>query len=64
MDLGNKIAFYRKQKNLSQEKFAEYLNVSRQTVYKWEASLNKPKIDKLREIINILGITYDDLLEK
>ena len=64
MDLGEKIAFYRKQKKISQEKFAEYLNVSRQTVYKWEVSLNKPKLDKLREIINILEITYDDLLKK
>ena len=62
LELGEKITFYRKNKHISQEKFAELLNVSRQTVYKWEASLNKPKIDKLQEIITLFEISYDDLL--
>ena len=64
MELGEKIAFYRKEKHITQEKFAEYLNVSRQTVFKWEASLNKPRIEKLQEIITLLEISYDDLLGK
>ena len=63
MDLGQNIAKYRKLNNLTQEKFADELNVSRQTVYKWEASLRKPKLDKLKKIIEILKITYEDLLE-
>ncbi len=63
MDLGQNIAKYRKLNNLTQEKFADELNVSRQTVYKWEASLSKPKLDKLKKIIEILKITYEDLLE-
>jgi len=63
MDLGQNIAKYRKLNNLTQEKFADELNVSRQTVYKWEASLSKPKLDKLKKIIKLLKITYEDLLE-
>lgn len=63
MELGERIAYYRKKKKLTQEELAYYLNVSRQTVYKWEASLSKPKLDKLRRIIRLLDITYDDLLD-
>ena len=63
MDLGQNMAKYRKLNNLTQEKFADELNVSRQTVYKWEASLSKPKLDKLKKIIKLLKITYEDLLE-
>lgn len=63
MEIGEKIAYYRKKKNLTQEELAYYLNVSRQTVYKWEACLTKPKIEKLRRITKLLGISYDDLLD-
>lgn len=62
MRLGENIMKYRKQKNLTQEDFAEALNVSRQTVYKWEASLSKPKLDKLKQITELLEITYEELL--
>jgi len=61
--LGEKISFYRKKTNMTQEEFADALNVSRQTVYKWEASLSKPKLEKLKQIISLLNITYEDLLE-
>lgn len=63
MKLGEKISFYRKKTNMTQEEFADALNVSRQTVYKWEASLSKPKLEKLKQIISLLNITYEDLLE-
>lgn len=62
MRLGENIMKYRKQKNLTQEDFAEALNVSRQTVYKWEASISKPKLDKLKQITELLEITYEELL--
>lgn len=63
MKLGEKISFYRKKTNMTQEEFADALNVSRQTVYKWEASISKPKLEKLKQIISLLNITYEDLLE-
>lgn len=63
MEIGKKISFYRKQKGLTQEKLAELMNVSRQTIYKWEASINKPTINKIKVLISILEINYDDLLD-
>ncbi len=62
MKLGENISKYRKEKNLTQEDLADALNVSRQTVYKWEASLSKPKLDKLKQITELLDITYEELL--
>ena len=44
MTLGHRIQQKRKEKGLSQEKLGEQLNVSRQTVYKWE---NDPTIPEL-----------------
>ena len=63
MKLGDNISKFRKLNNLTQEQFAEALNVSRQTVYKWEASLSNPKLEKLKQIITLLKIKYEDLLE-
>ena len=37
MSLGNNISFLRKQKKLTQEQLADQLNVTRQTVSRWEA---------------------------
>lgn len=36
MSLGNKISELRRKKGISQEKLAQNLNVSRQTISKWE----------------------------
>lgn len=60
--LGDKIAYYRKQNSYTQEKLAELMNVSRQTIYKWEENISKPEIDKLKKLISILSISYNDLL--
>lgn len=62
MKLGENIAKFRKKQNMTQEQFADALDVSRQTVYKWEASLCMPKLDKIKQIIDLLQITYEDLL--
>ena len=45
MTLGERISVKRKESGLSQEKQGELFNVSRQTVYKWEAELAVPKLD-------------------
>ncbi len=36
MSLGNNISFLRKQKKLTQEQFADKVNVTRQTVSRWK----------------------------
>jgi len=52
----------RKNKNVSQEKFAEYLGVSYQAVSKWENGVTSPDILLLPDIARYYGITVDELL--
>ena len=63
MELKNKIQGLRKCKNLSQEKLAEQLNVSRQAVAKWENGETYPDINNLIQLSNIFNITLDRLLK-
>ncbi|MEE3382884.1 MAG: helix-turn-helix transcriptional regulator [Anaerovoracaceae bacterium] len=61
-DLGNKIARKRKDIGLTQIEFAEKLNVTRQTVSRWEAGTVMPDIDKISDIAEILEVSCDYLL--
>lgn len=61
--LANKIKQLRKEANLSQEKLAEKLNVSRQAIAKWESGLGIPAIDNLIAISKLFNISIDSLLE-
>ena len=47
MNIAENIKRLRKQHNLSQEQLAEKLNVSRQSVSKWESGLAYPEMDKV-----------------
>lgn len=40
------------------------MEVSRQTIYKWEHGLAYPELKKLDELIKILNISFDDLLKQ
>ena len=60
--LGEKIYFLRKERNISQEKFAEILNTSRQAVSKWERNEAKPDIDKIILIARLFNVSVDYLL--
>lgn len=62
MKIGAKIEFLRKSKGLTQEQLATYLEVSRQTIYKWEQSIAFPSLEKIKLIILFFNISYDDLL--
>lgn len=64
MSLGEKIQFYRKQKNLSQEQLGEMLFVSRQTVSQWEKDQTTPTIDNLLKLKEIFGVSVDELLSE
>ena len=63
MDFGGKLRQLRKDKNISQEKLAQYLNVSFQAVSKWENNNTCPDIALLPEIARFFGITVDELLQ-
>ncbi len=62
-ELGNKIAQKRKDVGLTQIEFADKLNVTRQTVSRWEAGTVLPDIDKISDIASILDVSCDYLLK-
>ncbi|MBS4537541.1 helix-turn-helix transcriptional regulator [Clostridium sp. D2Q-11] len=63
MKFSGRLKVLRKEKGLSQEKLAELLNVSRQSVSKWEAGQTYPEIDKLIILSDFFNITLDDLIK-
>lgn len=50
MKLNDKIAKLRKYKGLSQEELASELDVSRQSVFKWEAGENANDLGKIKKL--------------
>lgn len=62
MNLGEKLFELRKSKNLSQEEVAEKLNVTRQTVSKWETNQSTPDFDKIVPLCELFEISTDELL--
>lgn len=62
MNIGEKIYNLRKKKNLSQEELASVLNVSRQTISKWETGESNPDIDKIVPLCNFFEISTDEFL--
>ena len=48
-------------KKLTQEQAAEALNVSAQTISRWECGITLPDVTKLPELAHYSGVTMDDL---
>ena len=63
MSFADKIYMLRSQAGLSQAAFAEKLQVSRQTVSKWELGTSYPEIDKLIAISDLFHVSIDYLLK-
>ncbi len=63
MTLGNRITTLRNQHHMSQGDLAERLNVSRQSVSKWETDNSVPDLDKLITLSEIFDITLDELVK-
>lgn len=59
MKLGEKIKTLRKQKNISQEVFANYLGVSYQAVSKWECGNTMPDVMLIPAIASFFGVSTD-----
>ena len=55
MSLGTNIQYLRKLNRLTQEQFAEKMNISRQTVSRWEADEVTPELDKLVELCSMFS---------
>ena len=62
MTLGERLCKLRKEKGLSQEDAADKINVTRQTISKWELDQSLPDFDKIIPICKLYGITSDELL--
>ncbi len=59
---GKALKELRKKSNMTQSKLAETLNVTYQTVSKWENNVNTPDITIVETICNVFGITVDEFL--
>lgn len=64
MNLGKNLQVLRKMTNMTQEKLAEKLNVSRQTISKWEQDSVYPEIKKLIEICELFHCSIDQILRE
>lgn len=62
MQLGNNIYNLRKEKGLSQEKLAEKINVTRQTISNWELGETSPNPEQLILLSKSLNKSIDELL--
>ena len=62
MNLGENIYRLRTEKNLSQGALADALEVSRQSVSKWENNSAVPELDKLVKMAQLFGVSLDELV--
>jgi len=65
MSLGKNLQYLRRlSKDMTQEILAEKLNVSRQTISKWEMDIAQPEIDKAIELCKIFNCSLDNLFRE
>ena len=64
MTTGEKIAALRKKKNMTQEQLSELLQVSRQSVSRWEMDTAFPETEKLIKLSKLLDCSIDYLLNE
>ena len=62
MTLGERIYKFRTEKEMSQEDLAVALEVSRQSISKWETNGSVPALDKLVKLSEIFGVSLDELV--
>ena len=63
MTFSDKLIALRRKAGWSQEELAERLNVSRQSVSKWEGAQSMPDIDKIVQLSSLFSVTTDYLLK-
>ena len=64
MKFSKKLITLRKSRGLSQEEFANEINVTRQTISKWELGTTIPDMEKLKLISNYFGVSIDELVSE
>ena len=63
MILSEKIIMLRKKYGWSQEELAERLDISRQSVSKWESGASIPDLERIVSMSQLFGVTTDYLLK-
>lgn len=63
VNLGERIVDLRNRRRISQSELAEALDVSRQSVSKWETNSSVPDLEKLIRLADFFGITLDELVK-
>ena len=63
MTLGERLLECRTNIGMSQERLAEKIGVSRQTISKWETNQSTPEFDKILPLCEVLGITTEELIK-
>lgn len=61
--IGQNIAYFRKQKNMTQEELAEKMSVTAQAISKWECDTSYPDITVIQTLSKTLGVSVTELLE-
>ena len=61
MKFGDNLKLIRKNKNMSQEELAEKVNVTRQSVSKWENGEAYPEMNNILELCKIFNCKINDL---
>lgn len=61
--VGDRLLRLRNEKGMTQEDLAEYLNVSRQSVSKWELNKTLPDVEKLMQLSELYEVTLDYLVK-
>lgn len=64
MTLAEKILSLRTGKGMSQDDLAEKLEVSRQSVSKWETGQSTPDLDKIIRLADLFGVSVDELVRE
>ena len=64
MNIGSKISELRKKNNMTQEELAEKLNVTRQTISKWELNETSPSLEDATHLADILKVSLNELIGK
>lgn len=63
MKLAENLKNKRKENNLSQEEVAKKLNISRQSISKWETGTSYPDIENLIKLSELYNISLDELIK-
>ena len=64
MTLGEKLYTLRTKQNMTQEQLAEKLQVSRQSISKWESDATRPDLEKLKFLAEFYQVSLDKLLDE